>query len=96
MRRVVFEDILVRLGVPRPPVDVFATESNHLCSVWWGPGGEHEDAFTQRLKGQFFLDKPPIPCWMKWCTNSPRMGRVQFWFCQIVHGACGGDVYNVW
>ena len=32
--RVVFEDILVGLGVPRPPVDAFATESNNLCSVW--------------------------------------------------------------
>ena len=41
VRREVFEDILVGLGVPGPPVDAFATEANHLFSVWWGPGGEH-------------------------------------------------------
>ena len=29
VRRVVFEAILVGLGVPRPPVDAFATETNH-------------------------------------------------------------------
>ena len=47
VRREVFEDILLGLGVPDPPVDAFATESNHLCPVWWGPGGEHENAFAQ-------------------------------------------------
>ena len=34
VRRVVFEDM--GLGVPRPLVDAFATETNHLGSVWWG------------------------------------------------------------
>ena len=47
VRREVFEDILVGLDVPNPPVDAFAMESNHLCSLWWGPGGERENAFTQ-------------------------------------------------
>ena len=51
MRRVVFEDILVDVVVPRPPVDAFAMETNHLRSVWWGPGGEHENAFAQSWKG---------------------------------------------
>ena len=54
-----FEDILVGLGVPRPPVDAFAMEANHLCSVWWGPGGEHENAFTQNWRGQFLWMNPP-------------------------------------
>ena len=52
VRREVFEDILVGLGVPDPPVDAFATEANHLCPFWWGLGGEHEDAFAQSWKGQ--------------------------------------------
>ena len=47
VQRVVFEDILLVLGVPSPPIDVFATETHHLCSVWWGPGDEHENAFAQ-------------------------------------------------
>ena len=34
MRREVFEDILVGLGVSEPPVDAFATETNHFCPVW--------------------------------------------------------------
>ena len=38
VRREVFEDIFVSLGVPRPPVDAFATEINHLCPVWWAQG----------------------------------------------------------
>ena len=59
VRREVFEDILLGLGVPDPPVDAFATEANHLCPVWWGPGGEHEDAFAQSWKGQFLWMNPP-------------------------------------
>ena len=59
MRRVVFEYIIMGLGVPDPPVDAFATEANHLCSVWWGPGGEHEIAFAQSWKGQFLWMNPP-------------------------------------
>ena len=31
IRREIFEDILVGLGVPEPPIDTFATEINHLC-----------------------------------------------------------------
>ena len=50
VRREVFEDILVGLGVPDPPVDEFATEANRLCPVWWGSGGEHENAFAQSWK----------------------------------------------
>ena len=57
--RVVLEDILVGLGVPRPPVDGFFTDNNHLCSVWWDPGGEHENAFAQSWKGQFLWMNPP-------------------------------------
>ena len=59
IRREVFEDILVGLGVPEPPVDAFATEANHLCPLWWGPGGEHEDAFAQSWKGKFLWMNPP-------------------------------------
>ena len=69
MWREVFEDILVGLGVPYPPVDAFATEANHLCPVWWVPGGEHEDAFAQSWKGQFLWMNPPIPCWIRLCIN---------------------------
>ena len=35
VRREVFEDILLGLGVSEPPVDAFATKANHLCPVWW-------------------------------------------------------------
>ena len=31
VRRVVFEAILVGLGVPSPPIDAFAMDINHLC-----------------------------------------------------------------
>ena len=46
VRREVFEDVLVGLGVPNPPIYAFAMKTNHLCPVWWGPGGEHEDALV--------------------------------------------------
>ena len=92
VRREVFEDILVGLGVPDPPVDAFATEANHLCPVWWGPGGEHEDAFAQSWKGQFLWMNHPTPCWIRLCINSLRMVQVQFWWCPIGHIVCGGDV----
>ena len=96
VRREVFEDILLGLGVPNPPVDAFATESNHLCPVWWGPGGEQENAFVQSWKGEFLWMNPPIPCWIRWYTSSPRMSRVLSWWCQIGHIGYGGDVYKVW
>ena len=50
VRRVAFEDILVASGAPRPPVDAFATETNHLYPVWWGPGGAYENAFARLHK----------------------------------------------
>ena len=53
VRREVFEDILVGLGVSEPLIDVFVTENNHFCPVWCGPGGEHEEAFAQSWKGHF-------------------------------------------
>ena len=96
VRREVFEEILVGLGVPDPPVDAFATEANHLCPVWWGPGGEHEDAFAQSWKGQFLWMKPSIPCWIKLYIGSRRTGRVQCWCCPIGHIACSGDVCELW
>ena len=54
-----FEDMHVGLGVSEPPIDAFATETNHLCPVWWGPGGEHENAFAQSWKGQVLWMNPP-------------------------------------
>ena len=48
VRREVFEDILMGLGVFEAPVDAFATDTNRLFPVWWGTGGEHENAFTHR------------------------------------------------
>ena len=60
MQHEVFEAILVDLGLSEPPIDAFATETNHLCPVWWGPGGEHENAFAQSWKGQFLWMNTPL------------------------------------
>ena len=75
MRREAFEDIPVGLGSSEPPIDAFDMETNHLCPVWWVPGGEHENPFAQSCKGQFLWMNPPIPCWIKLYRSSLRMGR---------------------
>ena len=59
VRRVVFEDILVGLGVPRPPVDAFATKPIIYVQCGGVPGGEHENDFVQSWRGQFLWMNPP-------------------------------------
>ena len=90
--REVFEDILLGLGVPDLPVDAFATETNHLCSVWWGPGGEHEDAFAQSWKGQFLWMNPPYSMLDKVVHKLAEDGASAILVCPIGHIAYGGDV----
>ena len=56
--REVFEDILVGLGVPDPPVDAFATEANHLCPIWWVQEANMR-TFCAELEGTPFVDELP-------------------------------------
>ena len=58
MRREVFEDILVGLGVPDPPRGRVCHGSKSFMPSLVGPGGEHEDAFAQGWKGQFLWMNP--------------------------------------
>ena len=45
VRNGIINDILMRLQLPRPEVDVFADKKNKKMARWFGPGGEVEDAF---------------------------------------------------
>ena len=46
VREGIIRDILMRLQLSRPKLDVFADESNRRMERWYGPGGEVEDAFS--------------------------------------------------
>ena len=41
----IINDILFRLHLPRPDIDVFADSRNHVFPRWFGEGGEVADAF---------------------------------------------------
>jgi site-specific DNA-methyltransferase (adenine-specific) len=45
-------------------LDAAADETNHLCPLWLGPGGVHEDALSADWSS-FFLDADlPVNVWM--------------------------------
>ena len=52
VRRPMYNDIVLRMGVGYPQVDLFADRELHLCDVWCGPGsGFAPDAMAYHWGG---------------------------------------------
>ena len=65
VRPPVVQDILAKLGDPKPVVDMFADENLHLFPKWWGPGSAVPDAFQISWEGEGLM----------WCN--PPFSKLQ-------------------
>ena len=82
VRKPMFNDIIMRMGVGYPKIDMFGDSELHLCDVWWGPGSGVPDAMEVDWR-----DRP-----LMWCNPPYSMledvGRRQERHSTSQHNAC--------
>jgi hypothetical protein len=61
VRRPVMQDMLMRLGVKQPDIDLFGEKGLHVCPKWYGPGSDVPDAMKETWrKGTLHWCNPPF------------------------------------